>query len=211
MIGVILAGGQARRYAGAIKPLLEIDQRTIFDRQCEVLSQLCDHIVIAAQQPVAWSTLPVVLDCVADGGPLAGIHAALQDSQGPASSEPADAQDAEARNWHLVVAGDMPNLRVDVLALLVERIASANAAGAGAIAFMVGARPQPLCTLFHHRATAVIAQRMAAGHNKVAAALLDPAMATCFVDESAVRAIDPALACFHNINSPSDILAPRLV
>lgn len=196
MIGVILAGGQARRYAGAIKPMLEVDQRTIFDRQCEVLHQLCDRIVIAAQQPVTWSTLPVVLDSIAGGGPLAGIHAAIQ---------------AGNNGWHLVVAGDMPNLRVDVLALLVARIASANAVGAGAIAFMLDARPQPLCTLFHHRATAVIAQRLAAGHNKVAAALLDPAMATCFVDETAVRALDPALACFHNINSPSDFLEHRPV
>ncbi len=191
MIGVILAGGQARRYAGAVKPLLEIDQRTIFDRQCEVLRQLCDHIVIAAQQPVAWSTLPVVLDRMVDGGPLAGIHAALQHHQG----------------WQLIVAGDMPNLRVDVLSLLVAQLASADITGAGAIAFMIDQRPQPLCTLFHHRATAVVEQRLAAGHNKVAAALLDPAMATCFVDESAVRALDPALACFHNINSPSDIPA----
>ena len=53
MIGVILAGGQARRYAGAIKPMLEVDQRTILERQCEVLHQLCDRIVIAAQRPVA--------------------------------------------------------------------------------------------------------------------------------------------------------------
>lgn len=193
MIGVILAGGQARRYAGAVKPLLEVDRRTIFDRQCDVLSQLCERIIIAAQQPVAWSTLPVVLDSFADGGPLAGIHAALQCDQG----------------WHLIVAGDMPNLRVDVLSLLVARIASADASGAGAIAFMVDQRPQPLCSLFHRRAAAVIAQRLAAGHNKVAAALLDPAMATCFVDETEVRALDPALACFHNVNSPADILEPQ--
>jgi molybdenum cofactor guanylyltransferase len=189
VIGVILAGGQARRYAGAVKPLLEIDRRTIFDRQCDVLSQLCERIIIAAQQPVAWSTLPVVIDSVADGGPLAGIHAALQ----------------YYRGWQLVVAGDMPNLRVDVLSRLVARIAIADANGAGAIAFMVNQRPQPLCTLFHDRAAAVIAQRLAAGHNKVAAALLDPAMATYFVDETEVRALDPTLACFHNINSPSDI------
>ncbi len=189
MIGVILAGGQARRYAGAVKPLLEIDRRTIFDRQCEVLSQLCERIIIAAQQPVAWSTLPVVIDSFTDGGPLAGIHAALQCYRG----------------WQLVVAGDMPNLRVDVLALLVARVVSADIASAGAIAFMVEARPQPLCTLFHDRAAAVIAQRLAAGHNKVAAALLDPAMATYFVDETEVRALDPGLACFHNVNSPADI------
>ncbi len=193
MIGVILAGGQARRYAGAVKPMLEIDRCTIFDRQCAVLNQLCDHIVIAAQQPVAWSSLPVVLDSVADGGPLAGIHAALQCYRG----------------WQLVVAGDMPNLRIDVLSLLVARIALADASGAGAIAFIVDQRPQPLCTLFHDRAAAVIAQRLALGHNKVAAALLDPSMATCFVDETEVRAIDPGLACFHNVNSPSDIFEPR--
>ena len=202
MIGVILAGGQARRYAGAVKPMLEIDRCTIFDRQCAVLNQLCDHIVIAAQQPVAWSTLPVVLDSFANGGPLAGIHAALQQVEEPAGREPAQ---ANARGWHLIVAGDMPHLRVDVLSLLVARIALADASGAGAIAFMVDQRPQPLCTLFHRRAAALVAQRLAAGHNKVGAALLDPAMATCFVDETEVRAIDPDLACFHNINSPSDI------
>lgn len=197
MIGVILAGGQARRFAGAVKPLLEVDRRTIFDRQCEVLRGLCDAVVVAAQQPAAWANVPVVQDQFPDGGPLAGVHAGVRYTRD--AGEP----------WCLVVAGDMPHLRADVLQLLLtQRDARAHEqATASAIAFELDGRPQPLCTLFHVSALTVLERRLAAGQGKVAAALLDPAMTTQFVREAAVRALDPTLASFHNVNSPADMPA----
>jgi len=201
VIGVILAGGQARRYAGAVKPLLEVERRTIFDRQCEVLRGLCSAIIVAAQQPAPWAAVPVVQDRFPDGGPLAGVHAGVRYTHD--AGEP----------WCLVVAGDMPHLRADVLRLLLtQREAGAPARdgeqpAASAIAFELDGRPQPLCTLFHVSALAVLERRLAAGQGKVAAALLDPAMATHFVREAAVRAVDPTLASFHNVNSPADMPA----
>jgi len=193
VIGVILAGGQARRFAGAVKPLLEVDRRTIFDRQCDVLRGLCSTIVVAAQQPAPWANVPVVRDQFSDGGPLAGVHAGIRYTH--------EAGDT----WCLVVAGDMPHLRADVLQLLLAQRDDQPAASA--IAFELDGRPQPLCTLFHVSAMAVLERRLAAGQGKVAAALLDSAMATQFVREATVRAVDPTLASFHNVNSPADMPA----
>ena len=80
--------------------------------------------------------------------------------------------------WLLAVAGDMPHLAPAVLDLL---IAHARA-DVDAVAARVGGWPEPLCALWHRRALPV-----------------------AWVDEAAVRAVDPALACFTNVNRADDL------
>jgi molybdenum cofactor guanylyltransferase len=185
MIAVILAGGRARRFHGVVKPMLEVEQRKIVDRQCEILLSVCDRIVISAQTPVSWTALPVVLDEFADGGPLAGIHAGL----------------GAATDWALVVAGDMPYLRADVLRLLLNAVP----ADVKAVAFSIDGRPQPLCALYHRDCRARLGERITVGQCKVADFLLDPTTNTHFIEETSLRQTDPMLRNFHNVNSPADL------
>jgi molybdenum cofactor guanylyltransferase len=80
-IGVLLAGGLARRMGGGDKPLREIGGRTILARVIERLAPQCSRLILNANgDPTRFadSGLPVVPDGVADHpGPLAGILAAL--------------------------------------------------------------------------------------------------------------------------------------
>lgn len=80
-LGVLLAGGLARRMGGGDKPLKEIGGRTILDRVVSRLAPQCDGLIVNANgdpDRFAFLDLPVVADNVPGfAGPLAGILAAL--------------------------------------------------------------------------------------------------------------------------------------
>jgi molybdopterin-guanine dinucleotide biosynthesis protein A len=80
-LGVLLAGGLARRMGGGDKPLKTIAGRTILERVVERLAPQCEALIVNANgDPArfAFTGLPVVPDGVPGfAGPLAGILAAL--------------------------------------------------------------------------------------------------------------------------------------
>lgn len=80
-LGLVLAGGQARRMGGGDKALLKIGGVTILRRVLERLRPQCTAIVLNANgdpSRFAWTRLPVVADSVTGfAGPLAGILAGL--------------------------------------------------------------------------------------------------------------------------------------
>jgi molybdopterin-guanine dinucleotide biosynthesis protein A len=80
-LGVLLAGGLARRMGGGDKPLRTIAGRTILERVVERLTPQCDGLILNANgDPARFAHLglPVVPDDVPGfAGPLAGILAAL--------------------------------------------------------------------------------------------------------------------------------------
>jgi molybdopterin-guanine dinucleotide biosynthesis protein A len=80
-LGLVLAGGLARRMGGGDKGLIRIGGTTILDRVIERLRPTCTGIVLNANgDPARFARfgLPVVADSVPDfAGPLAGILAGL--------------------------------------------------------------------------------------------------------------------------------------
>lgn len=80
-LGLILAGGLARRMGGGDKGLIEIGGKSILGRVIERLTPQCSRIIINANgNPARFSFtgLPVVLDDIPDfAGPLAGVLAGL--------------------------------------------------------------------------------------------------------------------------------------
>jgi molybdopterin-guanine dinucleotide biosynthesis protein A len=80
-IGLVLAGGQARRMGGGDKAAIEIGGKTILERVLARLRPACSHLVLNANgdpQRFAAYGLPVIADSVKDfAGPLAGILAGL--------------------------------------------------------------------------------------------------------------------------------------
>jgi molybdopterin-guanine dinucleotide biosynthesis protein A len=81
-LGVILAGGLARRMGGGDKGLIKIGGQTILERVLDRLTPQCSRIVINANgdpSRFAATGLPVVSDDIPDfAGPLAGILAGLE-------------------------------------------------------------------------------------------------------------------------------------
>jgi molybdopterin-guanine dinucleotide biosynthesis protein A len=116
-LGLVLAGGLARRMGGGDKALIEIGGRTILDRVIATMTPQCDVIILNANgDPTRFSRfgLPVVPDDIPDfAGPLAGILAGLD---WLAVNRPDLA-------WMVSVPGDCPFLPSD----LVERLHEARA------------------------------------------------------------------------------------
>ncbi len=111
-LGLVLAGGLARRMGGGDKALLRIGGATILERVLERLSPQCSGIVLNANgDPArfAFTHLPVVPDDVPDfAGPLAGVLAGLDWA----------AAHAPETEWIASVPGDCPFLPRDLVARL---------------------------------------------------------------------------------------------
>lgn len=189
LVAAIIAGGRAVRLGGRVKALIEIDGETILDRQRALLAPRVDAIVISANDaaPFADTGLEVVADRAEGGGPMLGIAAALE---------------ATGADWLLALGSDMPNVSGAVLDLLFARAR----AGVDVVAPWVGGHPEPLLALYAGSALAVLRAELAAGRRSLTGLLSSDALAVAAVDEAALRAVDPALACLVNINRPSDLV-----
>ena len=116
VLGVVLAGGLARRMGGGDKARIRIGGRTILDRVLARMRRQCAALILNANgdpERFADTGLPVVADSVPDfAGPLAGILAGL---------DWAAAQHPELADI-VSVPGDCPFLPGD----LVDRLAAAR-------------------------------------------------------------------------------------
>jgi molybdopterin-guanine dinucleotide biosynthesis protein A len=108
VLGLVLAGGLARRMGGGDKPMRAIAGRSMLQRLIDRVAPQCDGLVINANGDAtrfAAFDLPVIPDNVADfPGPLAGILAGL---------DWAAVHRPDVR-WLLSVPGDCPFLPRDL-------------------------------------------------------------------------------------------------
>ena len=113
-LGLLLAGGLARRMGGGDKPLRTIAGRSILAHVIERLAPQCDRLLVNANgDPARFADygLPVVADSVPDfAGPLAGILAGLD---WMAAHRP-------ETEWLVSVAADTPFIPRDLVARLHE-------------------------------------------------------------------------------------------
>ncbi|HUH00903.1 MAG TPA: NTP transferase domain-containing protein, partial [Kofleriaceae bacterium] len=128
----------------------------------------------------------VVADQIRDAGPLAGLAAALAAVQAP---------------WVLAVASDMPYLEPALLALLLRQAAD----DVDIVVPYVGEYPEPLCALYAQRCAPVIAARLAAGRYRTSALVTSGELRIARIEEAALRAVDPDLRTFVNVNAPDDL------
>ncbi|MFZ2004569.1 MAG: molybdenum cofactor guanylyltransferase MobA [Stellaceae bacterium] len=121
IIGVLLAGGLARRMGGGDKPLRLLGGRPLLDRVIERLRPQVSGLVLNANgDPARFASygLPVVADSVPDfAGPLAGILAGLDWT----------AENRPDCPMIVSVATDAPFLPTDLVARLAEAMAAENA------------------------------------------------------------------------------------
>jgi molybdenum cofactor guanylyltransferase len=121
ILGVLLAGGLARRMGGGDKPMRQIGGRTLLARVIARLEPQCNGLILNANgDPARFAGfgLPVVADNLANfPGPLAGILAALDWA---ATNRPEVA-------WVLSAAADCPFLPRDLVARLHQARTEQNA------------------------------------------------------------------------------------
>jgi len=185
---LILAGGKARRLGGVDKRTLVVDGRTIFERQVAVLAPRVAEIVVSSPRVI--DGFRTVSDAIADGGPLAGIAAGLAAATTP---------------WLFVLAGDMPH----VSGALVDLVLAQRRDDVDAVGIRIGGLPEPLvCALRVAACRPVVAARLAARRLKASRLLADGELSVAWVEEAAVRALDPELRVLANVNAPADLAHP---
>ena len=144
----ILAGGRARRLGGLDKSSLIVDGRSILDRQVTELAKLTFDILIVGGPP---REVPrparVVADRVTHGGPLGGLHAALEEAAGDAT---------------VIIACDMPYVSAGFLGHLLALTREADA-----VVPRDARGYHPLCAAYTRACLAPAAARLARGELKM--------------------------------------------
>lgn len=185
-LGVILAGGDSRRM-GQDKAELRLGENSLLQHVASTLQTRFPQTVLSVRQLRPGIALPQIVDQQPGLGPLAGLAAALEyaGEQGFA--------------WIFAVATDMPFIQPS----LIERLA-ARREGADAVLPWIGGHPQPLAAFYALGALAAIRAELHAGGKRSLRAALKCLRVTT-VDEAELRAFDPTLRSFFDLDTPQDL------
>ena len=189
--GIVLAGGRSSRF-GADKLQAIVRGRPLLHHPILALAGCCDAVLVVVSRDGPEPALPegvtqpvrIVRDAVSDAGPLAGLVAGL-----------AAAVDPEV----LVVGGDQPDLRPELLALLRAALGPASAA-----LLADGGEPRSL-PMALRREPALAAARSALGADRLSLLGLVLRLDPIIVLEGTWRAADPEGAWRRDVDRPEDL------
>lgn len=192
--GVILAGGRSTRFDGADKALAPLAGVPMIRRVADQVASVVDEFVVSCRDDQrdaladaldGVSRVEFAIDAVPDQGPIAGIHAAFQET------------DAE---YALVVGCDMPFVDPGFVEYLFER-----ASGYDAAVPDYDGGLQPTYAVYHTDAMARACRRALDGGDRQAVAPLDD-LNVAIVDAADVLAhADPQT--FENVNTREELAA----
>jgi molybdopterin-guanine dinucleotide biosynthesis protein A len=182
----VLAGGASRRM-GRDKATMPVDGVELAAIVLAAAARVASPVVLVAPEghPARRLAARVVAD--PGHGPLAALAAAL------------DALDAA---HVLVLAGDHPGLRTELLAHLIGL-----APGAEAVACRRGPRLEPLVAVYRRAPALAAARRALTGGSGGSLLGLLAELRTVVVEEPEWRALDPDGRSFVDLDDPADLAA----
>ncbi|EGE4656066.1 molybdenum cofactor guanylyltransferase MobA [Salmonella bongori serovar 40:z35:-] len=181
IIGVVLAGGKARRMGGVDKGLLELDGKPLWRHVADALAPQLATVIINANRHLdiyQSSGLKVIEDSIADfPGPLAGMLSVFQQAEG---------------DWFLFCPCDNPYIPSHV----VERLA-AQRHGAPVVWVHDGERDHPTIALINRNVQPELEAYLRAGERRV----------MVFMNQVGGHAVDfsDCKEAFVNINTPEEL------
>jgi len=184
--GILLAGGESKRFNGAEKSTLKIGNQRIIDRLMAVFKALFTDIIIVSNQPrtfLEWDAL-IVTDIYNTRSSLTGIHTGLFYTQ----SEHA-----------FITACDAPFLDINLVSKLLGYIDHQT----DVIIPKTELGYEPLCAIYSRQVLQPV--QNALDRQKLKISRLFSRLAVKEIPESVLRRIDPDLISFYNINTPVDL------
>lgn len=193
--GVVLCGGRSRRM-GRDKALLRLDAPalegegvTLLERTARLLEELCDPVSLACGPAPRYAELgrPLTLDAIEDGGPLAGLVAALEGCE---------------REWLVAVACDLPRLEPALLRALLDHAIRADA---DACLYATDSGPEPLLAVYRRTCAGPARAALDAGRRRMVA--FHDGLRIASLGE---RELPPELRgrdLAHNLNTPEELSA----
>lgn len=182
--GVILSGGFNSRFEGANKALMHIGEKRILDRVYDLFCEFFNEIILVTNDPAAYLDwdLKIVTDCYPVRSSLAGIHAGLFYSS----------------NSHAFVAAcDMPFMQKK----LIETLICAVRPQIDIVIPETASGIEPLCAVYSKSLITQIENQLGKHEYKIVKMLNKARVKK--IPEKDIRAIDPELISFFNINSPA--------
>ncbi len=189
--GIILAGGKSSRY-GMNKALVEINGVRLIERVFRVMESIFEHLIIITNTPhdYAYLKLPMYEDLIKGLGPLGGILTGL---------------DAISNDAGFVVACDMPFLNADLVRYMVDMRDNYYA-----VVPKITWKIEALHALYDKRCLPAIRELIES--QEFQAIKFFDMIRVRYVEEDEIRASDPLLRSFFNVNSPRELLdAEQLV
>jgi len=183
---IVLAGGNGQRL-GLDKARLVWKGESLLARLVQLLKEHCDEVLIAVgkSRPLGiQNRVLVVEDRFPIKGPLSGLHAGLSAATFPCC---------------LVTACDMPFLSPELLELLLSRPIT----GARVLACEIGGYIEPFPAVYQRDILPLIERAIDSDQLGVQDFLRR--ISYLAISEQEVRAIDPELCSFVNLNTPTDI------
>ena len=171
---------------GQDKAWITFEGRPIIARVIDVLREVADEVfIVANDERYADLGLRVVPDRFPEGGALGGIATGVG---------------AAAHDRVLVAACDMPFLRADVWRLLLAR-----AEGADAVVPTSGGEYETLHALYTKGCLPAMERALASGRMRVISFFGEVRVRE--LAEADLRAVDPELRAFTNVNTPEELAA----
>jgi molybdopterin-guanine dinucleotide biosynthesis protein A len=184
--GYVLVGGRSKRF-GQDKALLEIEGKPMALRAAAALQPVTATVtLVGSPEKYTRLGLRVISDPSEDVGPLAGLLAALEDT---------------LHAWNLVTACDMPFLRSEFLAFLVQQAQQRRAD----VLLPLGPEglPEPLCAAYSRGCRHEIRRQVERGTRKVTRAFENLRVEEVPANDYA--RFDPDGRLFTNLNRVADL------
>jgi molybdopterin-guanine dinucleotide biosynthesis protein A len=188
IVGFVVAGGQSRRM-GRDKALLPWDGGTLLDHAITRLRAVCGEVRILSGGEARYGDrgLPVDVDGVADGGPLAGLAIALS---------------VAAPRAVLLLGVDMPFVTVALLACVRDARAGWDAAVP-----VLAQGAEPLCAAYGPTCSVAVQEALGSGQRKMTS--FWPRVGVRTLGEEDLAQFGPTVRLFQNLNDPSEYAAAR--
>lgn len=183
--GIILAGGENKRFNGNEKAFIHINGHAIIAHIIQTFNSLFDEIVVVTNSPLSYLDYDVriVKDIYPVRSSLSGIHAGLFYTN---------------TSHAFITACDTPFLQP----LLVKSILEAIQPEYDVIIPRTQAGFEPLCATYSKRCLPFIEHQMIQNHLKIQTFFNKVHVKT--LSEKFLRVVDPNLVSFFNINTPED-------
>ena len=188
--GVILAGGQNKRFAGKNKAFEQVGKASVFDHLYGIFRELFDQILLVTNQPekyLAWD-IPMVTDLIDIRSSLTGLHTGLFHTTTP---------------YAFFAACDTPFLKKEI----VQTVLNAIEPNLDIVVPQTELGYEPLCAAYSRHCLKPIQVQLEKRQFQIQR--LFKTMRTLKIPEMTLRKIDPDLISFFNINTPEDLERAR--
>ena len=184
--GVILAGGQNKRFKGKNKAFCEIRGQRIITRIYSIFKSIFDDIIMVTNSPELYLDYDVTLvtDILPVRSSITGIHTGLFYAKHP---------------YAFCTACDTPFLKMEMVQCVISKIKP----GFDLILPETQAGLEPLCAVYSKEALNLMAGKIQ--ENKLKIQRVFSKKRILKIPESEIKKVDPDLVSFFNVNTPEEL------